>query len=318
MSLSSTPRPFRPGFLPASLIAALALVLSPHPGAGQDPAKGPPLLILEHPASVRALALGGIPAWADRDPDLFLVNPGFLSRARGIALSRVRYAPETATGAMTAATPWWRGGVGVALRTGEEVLGAEKTTETALTAGYGRTVAGIGVGASLTGVSLDREGARDHGVLLDLGVAFAPGPVGVGLALGGLGWAPEPRIPPDPLSNPAGDAGTGGLAPTGLPWFRFGMGSAPLPLGPLDLSGSLGITARDGRRPEAGGGVEVSWWPVMGRTFTARAGLRGSPPDGGSRWSYGGAFLGDAFTLEYAARGRGDGGWTHGVALRFR
>lgn len=287
---------------------SLALVAAPAQVGGQAPEVGQPLLVLERPGSVRALSLGGTPAWADRDPDLFLFNPGFLFRARGASLSRVRFAPGSTASSMTAVTPWWGGGVGLGLRTGEAGPVPERTAESALTAGYGRTFAGIGVGASLTGVSLDRAGASDHGLLLDLGLAVAPGPVGLGLAVGGLGRAPEPP----------GGTRAAGLAPTGLPWLRFGVGTGALGVGPLDLAGNWGITARDGLRAESGGGLEVSWWPVMGRTFTARIGHRSGASDGDAGWSYGAGFLGDAFTLEYVARERADGGWTHGAALRFR
>ncbi len=313
----------RPGFAAAPACAvALVLLAAPTPAAAQDAGeeagKAPPLLVLERPASVRALALGGSPAYADRDSDLLLFSPGFLSVARGAALSRVRHAPGRATSAMTGVTPWWGGGVGLALRTGEDGAGPERSTETALTAGYGRTIAGFGVGATVTGVNLDRGTASDHGFLVDLGLALAPGPVGLGIAVGGLGWAPEPRVPPDPLSNPVAGTEPGGVPPSGVPWLRFGLGAGSLPVGPLDVAGSWSLTARDGFGPESGGGLEVSWWPVAGRTFTGRVGHRSRPPGGGSGWSFGGAFLGDAFTLEYAARRRPDGGWAHGAALRFR
>jgi hypothetical protein len=55
-----------------------------------------------------------------------------------------------------------------------------------------------------------------------------------------------------------------------------------------------------------GGGLEVGYWPVRGRTFVARAGVRRVPEGEGSPFSAGLAFWGDDLVVEWAWRPFGD------------
>ncbi|CAN5750701.1 hypothetical protein BH23GEM11_BH23GEM11_19830 [soil metagenome] len=124
----------------------------------------------------------------------------------------------------------------------------------------------------------------------------------VGLSGGSLG--PAPNLGSDFQTLPK--------------WATLGVASQAAPVGPLDVTGALALTWREGGELEAGGGLEFGWWPVAGRTFVGRVGIGGPSVVGASPLTLGAAFLGDAFTLEYAW-GRIDGArGIHGVSLRFR
>ena len=86
----------------------------------------------------------------------------------------------------------------------------------------------------------------------------------------------------------------------------------------------IGYAARVGLDDDAvtyGGGVEVGYWPIQGRTFVARVGFQ-EVPDGSdaSPITTGFAFWGDNITVEWAFRPfRGaDLGGTHRFGVRWR
>jgi hypothetical protein len=296
------------------------------------------------PLSSRSLALAGALPLVNPDPDLFLRNPALAERGRGMALTSHGYEAEARLIVMTAGASWFGGGVALGLRQAsylvpggpgdDELPGTHggldaayrrlgpsaanrmrrysgaavpavptsASSETALTAGYGRLVRGVRVGASVSALEVRRGSGSASAGFLDAGVARDVGRFAVGLSGGGLGSGP-------------------GLAPEfrGLPaWGTLAAASQAAPVGPLDIGGALALTWREGGEVEAGGGVEVAWFPVEGRTFVGRLGLGGGRLDAASPLSLGAAFLGDAFTLEYAWRPvEGERG-VHGVSLRFR
>jgi len=241
---------------------------------------------------------------------------------------------------MAAATAWWGGGAGLGVRVVDGVGaagggegtpvqaggagegrhgGGGRTTLGAVTAGFGRMVKGVRVGASVTGVEARRGGDRDATAVLDLGAAAELGPVTVGMSGGGLG--PSLELPTWGGEGEVGGSATAHAATDERlhsPWARAGFGTSAAPLGPLDVAAAGGVTVREGYRPRAAIGVEVGWWPVVGRTFVGRVGLESGRPADTSPWSVGAGFLGDSFTLEYGVRPRADGGRVHGVALRLR
>ncbi len=292
----------------------LALVIPPS-AQGQLP--GDP----EVTTSIRSLGLGGALPLADRDPDLLFGNPALVERARGSGVALVRPAPGDRRVSMAAATGWWGGGAALGVRVLDGLgnhpsqgMGGEagpggvgRTTLGTVTAGYARTVMGVHAGASVTGVEARRGDERDAVATVDLGVAVDLGVVTLGVSGGGLGPSLE-FVPSEPE----------GMERLNARWVRAAFGTPSTALGPLDVAAAGSFTVREGYRPRAGIGVEVGWWPVAGRTFVGRAGLESGRPADSSPWSAGGAFLGDSFTLEYALRPRVDGGWVHGVGVRFR
>ncbi|MGH7483264.1 MAG: hypothetical protein ACRELV_14015, partial [Longimicrobiales bacterium] len=70
-------------------------------------------------------------------------------------------------------------------------------------------------------------------------------------------------------------------------------------VGPLDVLGAATIRARSGGPLEAGAGLEVSWWPIVGRTFAGRIGARWVEAADPSL-TLGAGFEGDQVILEYA------------------
>ena len=69
-----------------------------------------------------------------------------------------------------------------------------------------------------------------------------------------------------------------------------------------------------------GGGVEIGYWPISGRTFVARIGVRQlEEGTDASPLSLGFAFWGDDVVLEWAFRPwEGDETGTHRFGIRWR
>jgi len=287
---------------------------------------GSGLVLTQLPVSIRSLALAGALPLADRDPDFLFRNPALAERIRGLGMSAHRYEREARLISVAGGAPWLGGGVGLGIRSasypvpaavgmlpatrpgermryrapeGEDSLPLE---EIAVTIGYGRLWKGVRFGAALSGMEVRRDGHSDLTGFLDLGAAVDAGPVTVGVSGGGFG--PSLDLPPGFRRVPT--------------WVMAGAGTRAGPVGPLDISGAFAATLLEGGRVEAGGGVEVGWWPVQGRTLVGRAGLGGSRIEGASAFTLGGAFLGDSFTLEYAWRGVDGASGIHGASLRFR
>jgi hypothetical protein len=91
----------------------------------------------------------------------------------------------------------------------------------------------------------------------------------------------------------------------------------PEPVGPFDMR-AVGAVARrtDGEIIPAGG-VDIRFWPVQGRTFIGRIGLQRVPHGPAKPLSFGLAFWGDAFAVEYAFRNY-DEASAHRIGVRWR
>jgi len=139
-------------------------------------------------------------------------------------------------------------------------------------------------------------------VLFDVSAAREIGPVVVGVTVHDLGGKP--------------------ILDTGAKPSRvvIGAGNYGQPLGILDI----GYAATVGFGDDAvtyGGGLEVGYWPIQGRTFVARVGLQDVPDESdASPVTMGLAFWGDNITVEWAFRpfGGTDEGGTHRVGVRWR
>jgi hypothetical protein len=89
--------------------------------------------------------------------------------------------------------------------------------------------------------------------------------------------------------------------------------------GPLDLafSGAVGYRAGGDVIPSAG--AEVAYWPVQGRTFILRLGLRDLPVEqSGSSFTFGGGFRGDELVLDYAYERFASGNPSHRLTIGWR
>jgi hypothetical protein len=260
------------------------------------------LPVLTSPASVRALGLGGLYASAGAvESDAVFYNPALLTTARGLGLSGARHASGSAEAVFSAAQSFGRSGlaIGVSYLNLEgdvrpagrpdalEVLVPERRSllsNLVATLGYGRTVKGVRFGVAAKVFEERIEGELGTGGAVDVGAAFSIAGATISLAAQNLG--PEFE-----------------LAERRTPLPRRVLLSAAhrsMPVGPLDLVSTAGVMVeRDGFVAPAAG-VELAYWPVQGRTFVGRFGLRRTPDGGGSPLTAGGGFVGDRFAVDYA------------------
>lgn len=294
------------------LVALLALpsLLGPAVLSAQTP--GHELAILELPSSTAAMAEGGAFDLSSEDSDGIFYNPATLVPATGLVLGLQRFGDVASQVTLSAATDWWDGGVGLGLQVLEWGAAPDRmtaggvdrlladgplaTTEWVASAGYAREILGpsVGVVAKLVGRRIGSE--RHVEPALDLGIAHDLGPIRVGLAVRNLTADLEP-------SDAARAAGDVVAEPDPVP-ERITLGAAfsGYELGPLDLGSAARLTRRADGDLEAGGGLEVAYWPVTGRTFIGRVGIQTVPDGGASSLTFGAAFHGDALVLEYAYR----------------
>jgi hypothetical protein len=289
-------------------------------------------LVLELPASTRALGLANSFSLGFPNSDVVFYHPGLLSQAQGLSGSVQRYASHSTLAAFSAGQSWLSGGValGVQFLTygaaatepvgGGDILalptdvgsltenGDIAVSELVLSAGYGRRVMGIQMGVVGKLVEQRFGSLRASTGALDLGVAASTVvPFGrtltVGLAVQNLG--------PDMCF---------GDADIPLP-IRFTLGAATrrAPVGPLDLTVSSAVSYRMDGDVVPSVGMEVAYWPVTGRTFVGRVGYR-HLPGGQSGWpvTFGGGFSGDEITLDYAYEGFDSGSGSHRFSIGWR
>lgn len=312
------PRSLRPSGTQALLAAGLSLVLFPPAAAGQTPAT--PATVLALPASTRGMALGGAYMMNAGHADAVFHHPALLAGATGFGLDVQRWGGAASAAAASAATAWLGGGVGVGVqvlnagldrRSGGDagpiqdpllVHGPVPLAEQVATLGYARRIFGLQVGITGKLVDLRLDGARSSTVLADVGAARALGPVTVGLTVKDLGN--------DPFES------GGNHAPARI---LLGAGAYGQQAGPLDL-GIAGALSHGAGGTRVGGGVELGYWPVVGRTLVARAGVESRP--GGSDvhpFTFGFAFWGDRVVVEWAYRGFADqDAGTHRFGVRWR
>lgn len=287
----------RPRVVLAVLTAAGIAGATPTVVAAQAPERAPVVVGLG--SGARAQGLGGAFQPDAGDPDAAFVNPALAAQAGGFSLGWQRFDAEGTLVSLSTAGDWYGGGVYGAVQVldwtgtppgtfpgGVDPLLAEGgpgASEVALSVGYGRSLFGLraGLGAKYL---LQRSGATNAATLaLDLGLARPLGPGWLHLAARNLG-APT----------------TWGEAEVDLPTeVALGWGAWGRPLGPLDLGGAVDIVRRADGEWLAGGGLEFGYWPVRGRTFVGRIGVRTIPEGEASPVSFGGSFWGDALVIDY-------------------
>jgi len=287
--------------LAAALIGTLAL--TPSAARAQDLGTLPKLLTL--PASTRAMALGGAYQPTARHSDGVFYNPALVNGSTGMGVDVQQWGREASAAAASAALPWFGGSVAVGLQTlqfgiqgavvpdDEDHLfnaGSAAVSERLATAAYARRFLGVewGIAGKLAEERIG--GARSTVAMMDVGAAKGLDPVMVGISAMDLGGRPFD--------------GKDGL---GVPRVVAGAGAYGQPVGIFDV-GFAAALAWTEDRASVGGGVELGYWPINGRTFVARVGAQ-SPPDGSdaSPFTFGFAFWGDDLRLEWAYQDFGGG-----------
>jgi hypothetical protein len=185
------------------------------------------------------------------------------------------------------------GVAGTVVPDGEDHLfspGGTPVSERLVTAAHARRFFGVewGIAGKLAEERIG--GARSTVAMVDLGAAKGLGPVMVGLAALDLGSRPFD--------------GEDGLA---APRVVASAGAYGQPVGIFDLGYAAAVTYTEDHT-SVGGGVELGYWPINGRTFVARFGAQsvGSGSDA-SPFTFGFAFWGDDLRLEWAYQDFGEG-----------
>lgn len=272
------------------------------------------------PASTRAMALGDSYQPGSGHADAIFYHPALLERASGFGLAWQRWSTESSAAAASAAVDWLGGTVGIGLRSLQfgvsDLLfdgsrpddlfetGSVPVSERIATLGYSRDFyLGLDVGVTLDLVD-QRVGPDVHGVaLFDVGLSGEVGDVIVALSAQDIGDKPIVDTGAEPAR------------------YTLGVGNYGQPVGPLDLGFAAHLGLDQEEELTYGGGVEVGYWPIQGRTFVARLGFQ-DVPDGSEAnpVTLGFAFWGDDITVEWAFRPMGDAdeGGTHRFGLRWR
>lgn len=278
-----------------SFVTVLGTLAGLAPLGAQTPGREP--AVAELPPGARTLGLGLAPQLGDDTPDLAATHPALVTRLGGVRAGHTWFGNAGGSYSLSAASDWLGGGVAVSVATmeyraasstpGGRTLGLDEfvanpaggtsVSESAATVTYGRSIFGVSVGASGRFFTQRYGDERDTGHAMDVGVAHELGPVRLALSARNLGSAEA--LPTEVV---------------------LGAGAYGRPLGPLDLGFAAQVARRDDGEVVVGGGMEFGYWPIRGRTFVGRIGLRSVPEGEASPVTLGGSFWADEFVFDYA------------------
>ncbi len=254
-------------------------------------------------------------------PDVLFRSPGAVSDARGASVVGTDFGPNARSFSAAGAVAWWGGAVAVGVQTLsysvdsedptllpplQSSLGTDQPTplsETAVSLAYGRNLFGFDFGATVKLLDARLGAARSGTVALDAGAAAELGPVRLAVSVQNLG---------EGLEFPLGELD--------LPLRVGANASAGLPsLGPLDLGAAVNAFRLGNGGSDVGGGLEVRYWPISGRTFAARVGYRHLSDDADLQGvTLGAGFLGDQIRIDYAWQDGGLAGAVHRLGVGWR
>lgn len=290
-------------------LAALLLGVALPAAAQQAP------LALRLPASARALAMADLYPVGQASAEAVFYAPAFARGLRGIGGGLQWFDDASVLATASGGAEWLGGGVGIGIRSLSYTADSNDPTaadlyedavvpvsERSAQLGYARRLFGLELGAAVKWVEQRIAEGKDDGAALDVAVGKGIGPVRVQLAALDLG----PDLELGGLSVPL---------PTRVRLTAAAAGSEEV--GPLDVLPVVGVTWEDGEDLAPAVGVEVGYWPIPGRTFFLRGGIRRAP-EGGRPFTVGVGFAGDAIVLDYAFEPRDDGRASHRVGVSFR
>jgi hypothetical protein len=309
-----------PGALALIALTTLAALAGPSRAGAQTPGYGP--TVLDVVTSPRTIALGGSWAVNAGTPDLLFANPALISvfgsrgdRGAGLLGSMGRWGGEGSAASLAGGGEWFGGGIALGARAFEADDGAplgspsEGESQWAGTVGYGREVLGVHLGASATLFRARVQEVSSTGGSFDVGAAAEAFDIMFSLAATNLG----PDMSLDGEKIP-------------LPYrITLAANSERTWVGPFDIGGAAAVAYRADGEWIPSAGIEVAWWPVVGRTFVGRAGYRRVPTGTAESWTVGAAFEGDRLGLEWAyqpydgsAPGGADYPSAHFLGIRWR
>lgn len=276
-------------------------------------------LAVQLPASTRALGQGDAYPLASPDNDVIFYHPGLIEDAGGMGASLALFESATLV-TMSAAADFWSGSVAVGVQSlswsaptrtsgaftrGEAGLGesgAVDASEVALSAGYGRSIMGFGVGIVGKYIDMRVAGERDVAMAADLGISRRIGFVTAGFSARNLG--PDPTLAGDDLALPL--------------TLTLGASTDDHPVGPLDVSAAAAVSRWEDGTFVPGGGIEVAYWPLTGRTFIGRVGVRYIQDSDIRPLTLGAGFIGDRIQIDYGFQAYDGARAVHRVGVRFR
>jgi hypothetical protein len=287
------------------------------PAAGQE--RGP--VVLRAPASTRALGLGNVFAVGSTDSDGLFYNAAFPDRLRGVSAAVQWWGGRATLYTVSGAMEWWSGALAVGVRSldygggaavgpaglrfGEGELyerGPTVVSERAASLAYARRVKGVRGAVTAHLVEQRTSGGRAVFAAADLATGMELGPIAAGLAVRNVG--PGDEVDGQDIDLPVQVQ----LTAAGL---------RPAPAGALDVLPVLGLLYEvDGELVPAGG-VELSYWPVSGRTFSLRVGARRAD-ERVRPWTVGAGFTGDRLILDYALVPLAGDRLVHRFGIRWR
>jgi hypothetical protein len=298
--------------------AVTSIARAQAPTSARDQREGYAPLVLKLPATARVLALGGARV-ALRDVDAVFGNPALVGTGTGLAFGAERYESGATAGQFASSSTIGPLGIGVgaqmldagprygAFPAKSEVLtreGAVGTTSLAASVAASLTWKQIRWGVAATYVEERVADDRAGGVGFDIGASKSLSLLNstVGVAVQHLG----PRLEV---------AGRREALPTQL---ALGIATAPKGLGKwVDVGGTAELDVRRDGEVFPRGGVELSYSPIEGVTFTGRAGARRPQLREERPVTAGGGFTVDRFTLDYGWETLREGAG-HRLTIRLR
>jgi hypothetical protein len=299
---------------PFTLLLALIVVT---PADAQVRENAP--LLLQLPASTRAFGLGDSYHLASADNDALFYHPGLIDAARGIGGSLAVFERASLV-TLSGAAEFWRGGVAFGVQSlsysapsrtsgafarGEAGLGDAgdvTAAEFVLSAGYGRSIKGFRVGLAGKYVETRVPGERDVTIAADLGIARRLGVVTAGLSARNLGRAPA--LEGEDVALPM--------------TLTLGASTQSTPVGPLDVSAAAAISRWEDGKFVPHAGIEVAYWPVNGRTFIGRIGIRYIDDSDIRPLTLGAGFVGDRIGIDYGVQRYDGARAVHRMGVRLR
>ncbi|MDH5590085.1 MAG: hypothetical protein OEZ65_13990 [Gemmatimonadota bacterium] len=301
------------------LAFTLVLMTGAAPAASQSRGYLPRLL--ELPASTRAMALGDSYTFATGHADAVFYQPALIHGASGFGLDIQLWSGEATSAAFSAAMERKGGTVAMGLATlqyrtvserGSDVPGGGDHLFSEGPVAASERVASIGFTTETSGfrfgfvgkVVEERLGTMRNSALgVDLGMATDVGPLGVSLAVQNVGHGIF--LGRDSVSMPRR--------------LTLGAGGYGMEFGPLDLGASAALSYRVDGEIIPSGGIEVGYWPVQGRTFIVRMGMRRIVEGVASPFTLGFAFEHDELTLEWTLQDFEElGERTHRLGIRWK
>lgn len=300
----------------AALVAAAAVWLATLHTPVSAQARSP--LVLTLPASTRAASMGDAFGISLVDSDAVFYNAAFNDRLRGAGISVARYGGSATVYALSAGTDWLGGAIGFGVQaldyddpSSTSAVPADRlfsevgpdVSERVLALVYGRRVKGVRLAVTAKHFQQRVPRERHALALADVATSFTFRFLSIGASVQNLG-------PVDfEVEGRSVDVPIRGLLNVAT--------ARSYPVGPLDVAGSAALTyVRDGELIPAAG-LELAYWPITGRTFFLRGGVR-RPDEGAQPFTLGGGFAGDKIILDYALEPFEDDRWAHRFGVKWR